>query len=121
LADQLSDGETILSDGELDAAELSLSTAELLRRGGPWGQGFPEPLFDNRFEVVEQRIVGGSHLKLVLRPAGSLQEIDAIAFNHPDTLNTESSVHVRAAYRLDINTFRNRRTPQLVVEHIQSD
>jgi len=55
------------SDGELAAADLSVATARVLRSGGPWGQGFPEPVFDGRFTVLDTRVVGARHLKLVLR------------------------------------------------------
>ncbi len=56
------------SDGELAAGELTLDTAVALRDGGPWGQGFPEPLFDGEFEIVESRVVGQRHLKFWARP-----------------------------------------------------
>jgi single-stranded-DNA-specific exonuclease len=107
----------IITDGELAPAELSLKLAESLRLSGPWGQGFPEPLFEGRFEILEQRIVGGSHLKLALRPLDGEQSIDAIAFNVSERL-TESRECI-AAYKLDVNQFRGRRSEQLVVEHIE--
>lgn len=120
----ISDAEVLWSDGELSAAELSLSLAEQLRGGGPWGQAFPEPLFDNRFRVVAKRVVGQKHLKLTLQPQGSQTEIEAIAFNRDELPRRTSGGHdgmYRMAYRLDVNEFRGRRTVQLVVEHIQSD
>ena len=60
----------ITTDGPLAPAELSLDTAFLLRKAGPWGQHFPEPLFDGDFQVINQRIVGENHLKLTVQPAG---------------------------------------------------
>ena len=71
----------ITTDGPLLPAELCLETAYLLKRAGPWGQHFPEPLFDGHFEVVSQRIVGENHLKLVLKPVEGGDIIDGIAFN----------------------------------------
>jgi len=59
----------IHSDGELLAAEFSLETARMLRNAGPWGQGFPEPVFDGGFTITDVRILGGKHLKLQLREA----------------------------------------------------
>jgi single-stranded-DNA-specific exonuclease len=109
----------ILSDGELTGDELSLDLAETLRAGGPWGQGFPEPLFDGTFELVNKRIVGEKHLKLVLRPAGSAQAIDAIAFNTVDDDWPVGVSQVALAYRLDVNEFNGRRSAQLMVEHIE--
>jgi len=112
------------SDGELDPNELNMTLANAIREAGPWGQGFPEPLFDNRFRVTDKRIVGGSHLKLTLQPEGGYKEIEAIAFNRTELPRRETGSTdglYRVAYKLDVNEFRGRRTAQLVVEHIQSD
>ena len=113
----------IVSDGALSENELSLDLAETLRAGGPWGQGFPEPMFDGVFELVSKRIVGEKHLKLVLRPVGkeqgSKQAIDAIAFNTVDDDWPLDVSQVELAYRLDVNEFNGKRTAQLMVEHIE--
>src|SRR5690606_11192295 len=69
------------SDGELAFDDLDLDLAQRLRDGGPWGQHFPEPLFDGEFLLVQQRLVGGRHLKMVLAdPRDSQRLVDAIAF-----------------------------------------
>ena len=107
----------ILSDGELDTNHLTLTFAEQLRDAGPWGQNFPEPLFDDLFTLVQQRIVGEKHLKVVVEKQGEV--FDGIAFNvdvnaWPNPLATR----VHLAYRLDVNEFRGKRTVQLMVEHI---
>jgi single-stranded-DNA-specific exonuclease len=109
----------ILSDGELTEVELNLELAQALRDAGPWGQGFPEPLFDGEFELVNRRIVGEKHLKLVLRPPGSDQAIDAIAFNTVDDDWPPGVERVALAYRLEVNEFNGRRSAQLLVEHIE--
>ncbi|MHB8742669.1 MAG: single-stranded-DNA-specific exonuclease RecJ [Sulfuricaulis sp.] len=109
----------ILSDGELTAAELSLPMAELLREAGPWGQGFPEPVFDGRFDVVSQRVVGQKHLKLTLRIAANAKPVDAIAFNRvPDGPATDYSC-IRAAYKMQVNEYQGQRTLQLVIEYME--
>ena len=108
----------VLSDGELAAAELTLDLAELLRANGPWGQGFPEPLFDGEFQVADRRVVGGKHLKLALRAATGGQRFDAIAFGAAQSAITENQ-HVRAAYRLDVNEYQGRRSVQLVIDYIE--
>jgi single-stranded-DNA-specific exonuclease len=109
----------LLSDGELAAEELCLIVAEQLREAGPWGQGFPEPLFDGVFEVVSYRVLNDKHVKMVLRlPAGSAA-IEAIAFNKAADFDGSDRRQVRIAYRLDINEWRGRRNPQLIVEHIE--
>ena len=113
--------EITLTDGGLVSEDLSLDLAEAIRHSGPWGQGFPEPLFDDQFEVLDQRVVGGHHLKLKLRPLSSSQTVDAIAFNQKELPMLSTDVCPTFIYRLDINTFRQKRSHQLVVEHIQYD
>ena len=109
----------IESDGELSDAELHLDLATQLRYAGPWGQHFPEPVFDGRFNIVSQRLVGEKHLKLVLAVTGSQQIIDAIAFNVDLDIWPEQSVaRVDIAYRLDVNEFRGQRSVQLMIEHL---
>ncbi|MEE8340394.1 MAG: single-stranded-DNA-specific exonuclease RecJ [Xanthomonadales bacterium] len=107
----------ILTDGELPAADISLEMATLIEHLGPWGQRFAEPLFDGRFEVIDHRIVGGSHLKMMVRPIDGSEAVDAIAFNKmPQDL--PQSGPVRLLYRLDINRWQGREECQLMVEHI---
>ena len=110
----------LFSDGELHDNELSLDMAEQLFRAGPWGQGFPEPLFDGLFKVNEHRIVGESHLKLNLTPINGKQQIDAIAFNIDKHEWDETSEHVHIAYQLSVNEFRGTRSPQLMVQFLRS-
>lgn len=109
----------LYSDGELSPDELSLPLAAALREAGPWGQGFPEPLFDGIFEVVTYRVLAEKHLKMTLRPSGSRQLIDAIAFNKHRELGPEPPEQVRIAYRLCVNEFRGKQNPELIVEHIE--
>jgi single-stranded-DNA-specific exonuclease len=110
----------ILTDGEVRAEELTLSTAQLLRELGPWGQGFPEPSFDGEFEILQQRMLGAKHLKLVLCPPGCRQQaLDAIAFNvDPALWATCNVARISAVYRLDVNEYRGQRSLQLVLEHL---
>ncbi len=108
------------SDGELNPADFNLELAQALRFAGPWGQHFAEPVFDGRFQVLNQRLVGERHLKLTLQPSGCDEALDAIAFNidleqWPDTGVSQVDV----AFRLDVNEFRGRQSLQLVVEHLR--
>jgi len=109
----------LLSDGELAPAEFSLEIAELLREAGPWGQGFPEPLFDGLFEVSSHRILKDQHLKLWLRPPGTSLALEAIAFRRAAGFNP-GTARVRAAYRLDVNEWRGERRLQLRIEHLEA-
>lgn len=110
----------LLSDGELKESELCLDIAELLFKAGPWGQGFPEPVFDGLFKVNDHRIVGKHHLKLNLTPVGGRQKIDAIAFNIEKHQWNEESSEVSIAYQLSVNEFRGARTPQLIIQYLES-
>jgi len=110
----------LLSDGELQEDELNLGIAELLFRAGPWGQGFPEPVFDGVFKVNEHRIVGQQHLKLKVTPNDGKRPIDAIAFNIDRHQWHEESHKVKLAYQLSVNEFRGVRTPQLIVQYLES-
>ncbi|WP_413483248.1 single-stranded-DNA-specific exonuclease RecJ [Morganella psychrotolerans] len=112
----------IWSDGALDIQEMTLETAGLLREGGPWGQGFPEPLFDGHFRLLQQRIVGEKHLKVMVEPEGGGPLLDGIAFNVDVNYWPDNSVQrVRLAYKLDVNEFRGQRSAQLLIEHIWPD
>ncbi len=107
----------ILTDGELRGAEFSLEFARELQSLEPWGQRFPEPLFEGAFEIVDQRVVGGAHLKMVVRPRNSHEVIDAIAFGMlPEDLPGGS--HARFVFRLDVNHYRGNESCQLVVDHV---
>jgi single-stranded-DNA-specific exonuclease len=105
----------IVSDGALPERALNLDFARRLREAGPWGAGFPEPVWNGDFEVVEQRTVGEKHLKLRVRPAAGGNTVDAIAFNQA---GPAWRGFVQLAYRLDVNEYRGFESAQLVVEQI---
>ena len=109
----------LLTDGRLSADDMTLEVAELLRGAGPWGQGFPEPLFEGEFAVASARVVGERHLKLSLA-ADDRAPLPAIAFNIGDLKRAPRGGRVRAAYRLDVNEYRGQRELQLRVEHLET-
>ena len=121
LLDEVELEAVVESDGELGDAELDLSLAMELRYAAPWGQHFPEPLFDGEFRLVHQRLVGEKHLKLVCSPVGQPQQmVDAIAFNVDLGRWPDHEVDtVRLAYRLDCNYYRGEERLQLMVESIE--
>ena len=109
----------VLTDGELPTDCFTMEFAQLLKQSGPWGQQFPEPIFEHTFEVIQQRIVGEKHLKLVLKhQSGRL--VDAIAFgiNIKEWPDTEAHF-VKVAYQLDINEFRGKFSLQLIVRELE--
>ena len=105
----------IVTDGGLPGSALTLDFARRLRDAGPWGSGFPEPVWSGDFEVVEQRVVGENHLKLRVRSAAGGGIVDAIAFNQAGPAYRG---RVQLAFRLDVNEYRGIENPQLVVEQI---
>lgn len=107
----------VLSDGVLPAAALTLEMAERLRYGGPWGQHFAEPMFDGEFDLLQRRLVGGSHLKMVLSPLEGGEPLDAIAFRFDLDQLESLPDRLRLAYRLDLNHYRGVTRLQLIVEH----
>ncbi|EPF2929016.1 single-stranded-DNA-specific exonuclease RecJ [Vibrio navarrensis] len=115
----------ILSDGELQPEQFSMHTVEMLRSAGPWGQGFPEPIFDGEFKLLHQKLVGEKHLKLMLEPLFKGHPtnimVDGIAFNVDLRRWPDASVKtVRLAYKLDINEFRGNQSLQLMVDHLEA-
>jgi single-stranded-DNA-specific exonuclease len=109
----------IWSDGELAEQDMTLELAELLQTAATWGQEFPEPVFHGIFDIIQARIVGQQHLKLVMRkPNGNLL-LDGIAF-FVDKPEQWLGLRVcNAAYKLDVNEFRGQRSVQLLVQYLE--
>jgi single-stranded-DNA-specific exonuclease len=101
---------TVITDGPLQADEITLGLVEAIDRQ-IWGQGFPAPLFDNEFAVVEQRLIKEQHLKLMLELQG--RRFGAIWFRHAESLPTRA----RLAYRPAADDFQGQRRVTLFVEH----
>jgi single-stranded-DNA-specific exonuclease len=110
-------GHVLWTDGPLQPAECGMELAETLQRAAPWGQGFPEPLFENEFQILEQTVLRDAHLRLTMRHRDGGEAVEAIAFRHAQPVTASA----RLVYRLDINDYGGRRRPQLVVEHVQCD
>jgi single-stranded-DNA-specific exonuclease len=100
------------TDGELESAYHSLEVAQMLE-AQIWGQGFPAPLFCDRFGVEEQRVVGERHLKLRLVKDG--RRLEAMRFNSLEPLPSR----VRAAYRLGVNEYNGLQRPQITLENVE--
>ena len=110
----------LLSDGTLAVEEFHLELARALRHAGPWGQHFPEPLFHGVFQLVEQRVVGERHLKVVLKSECGSVKLDGIAFGVDREVWPNPTVRwVELAYKLDVNEFRGNETVQLMIAHIE--
>jgi len=109
---------TLLSDGALSENELTIECVNMLELAGPWGQQFPEPRFDDTFELIQQRVLKEKHLKLVLAKQGCTQMFDAIQFNS-EWVGKSIPAQIRVAYRPSINEFRGRKSVQLMIDHIE--
>ncbi|WP_456404621.1 DHHA1 domain-containing protein, partial [Thiolapillus sp.] len=110
----------IESDGEIPPQDMSLDLAYLMEQGGPWGQGFPEPVFHGEFEVIQQRLLQDRHWKLVVRPQGGDQVIDAIGFNLVGSCPSPLPDRLLMAYQLDINEFRGNTNLQLRIAYMEA-
>jgi len=104
---------TLETDGSLEAAYVSINTANLLE-SEVWGQGFPAPIFEDEFVVESQRILKEKHLKMRLRK--DELRLDAIQFN----FSAAPGNRIRAAYRLKIDNYNGVQTVQLMIEYIEN-
>ncbi|MEW9625673.1 single-stranded-DNA-specific exonuclease RecJ [Rhodanobacter geophilus] len=106
----------LYTDGELPAGSLSLELALQLRGAGPWGQAFPEPLFDNVFECAGWKPMGEGHWRLDLRDPrdGSLH--DAVMFN---VGAATPPARLRAVYEFVVNDWQGRESPRLLLRHVE--
>jgi single-stranded-DNA-specific exonuclease len=110
------------TDGVLSAAELTLETARAIESGGPWGQAFPEPVFEGEFTVADMRVVGERHLKLWLRLDPASHPIEAIAFGYFDEDGAKrpaAGARARLAYRLQSTSFGGTPRAELLAEHVE--
>ncbi|MGH1543723.1 MAG: single-stranded-DNA-specific exonuclease RecJ, partial [Arenicella sp.] len=113
--------QVLWTDGELEASEYTLETAEQLAYHSPWGQGFPAPVFDGQFEVLDARVVGETHVKMRLRPRQLDDDIDAICFGYMRDHEALPQGIIEIVYRLDVNHYQGRKQLQLMVDHIHSN
>lgn len=118
--DPRQDDDTLWTDGHLAPDEMTLELAAQLAASGPWGQAFPEPLFENHLRLAGQRVIGERHLRLRLVHPGGEGACEAVAFDRAP-LAAAVGAMLRVVYRLDVNHWGGRRTLQLVVEHIDCD
>ena len=105
--------QTLAIDGALGEGDLNLNSARLLS-DGIWGQGFPAPVFANKFQILESRLLQDKHLKLTV--GCGAQRVDAIRFNDTTVPTQDDTL----AYVLDINHYNGVERPQLRIEAIVS-
>jgi single-stranded-DNA-specific exonuclease len=110
----------LLTDGELFQHELTIDSAVLLQNQLIWGQGFPEPLFQGNFIILDQKLINQKHLKLKLKSGERSQPIDAIFFNYPEHISVQHPKKlVNFVYRLSINEYLGLKSLQLIIEYVE--
>jgi single-stranded-DNA-specific exonuclease len=107
----------LLTDGELGTGDFCLELAQQLRLGGPWGQSFAEPSFDGEFELASWKVVGETHLRLLLRHGAVAQPLPAIAFGA--YAGAPPPARVRLVYQLEADEWNGTPRLQLLVRHLQ--
>jgi len=111
---------SLMTDGQLNPRDFTLDLAQTLRDAGPWGHQFPEPSFHGEFRLLQQRIVGQRHLKMVLQEPQTGLALDAIAFNVDTEVWPNTDIQrVHLVYKLDVNEFRGQRNLQLMVDWLE--
>jgi single-stranded-DNA-specific exonuclease len=114
----------VVTDGAPAAQDFSINLARQLRFMAPWGQNFPEPLFDDTFTVINHRLLGAdkNHLKLTLQVPNSHLAVDAILFGierhgiTPAMVVNMQRAHI--VFEMDVNEFRGQENVQLIVRHL---
>lgn len=107
----------IVTDGELEPNQMTVEFCKYLEVCGPWGQGFPRPIFDGIFEVKEYKILGEKHIKFELYDTRQGDVVDAIWFF--SYKGKAPPTRFRMAYELSLNVFRGREKVQLMTRHIE--
>ncbi|GGZ93269.1 single-stranded-DNA-specific exonuclease RecJ [Ignatzschineria ureiclastica] len=109
----------IYTDGALALEEYRLDLVDEMKLAYPWGQQFPEPLFDDRFEVVDYRILKDLHLKFTLRKPGTHTLFEALAFFQAHQI-VDNVTEIHCAFKLDINEWRGERKLQLLIDYFEA-
>lgn len=110
---------TLWTDGELPASAFQIETVDLLQNLSPWGQKFPQPIFEGIFKILDYRWLKDVHLKLRVALENG-QVVDAIAFNAIDKYKFDPmKQHVRLVYELDKNVFNGNVSLQMRIAHLE--
>ncbi len=109
---------TLWTDGELPASAFHIETVDLLQNLSPWGQKFPQPIFDGVFKIMDYRWLKDVHLKLRVALENG-QAVDAIAFNAADKYDFDPMKDTRLVYELDKNVFNGNISLQMRIIHLE--
>lgn len=110
---------TLWTDGELPASAFQIDTVDLLHNLSPWGQKFPQPIFEGIFKVLDYRWLKEVHLKLRVALENG-QVVDAIAFNAASKYQFDPMQdNVRLVYELDKNVFNGNVSLQMRIAYLE--
>ncbi|WP_216935772.1 single-stranded-DNA-specific exonuclease RecJ [Acinetobacter sp. BY484] len=109
---------TLWTDGELPGSAFQIETVDLLQNLSPWGQKFPQPIFDGVFKIMDYRWLKDVHLKLRVALENG-QIVDAIAFNAADKYSFDPMKDTRLVYELDKNVFNGNVSLQMRIIHLE--
>jgi single-stranded-DNA-specific exonuclease len=124
--DEAGDTET---DGALPSSLLNIDTAIAIRAAGPWGSGFPEPVFEGHFRVLDASAMKGEHWRLRIAPCSDADPYDLLPDGRPvaavrffrDTHGVDIALPAENAvlairYTLQVNHWRDEDNLQIVVD-----
>lgn len=110
---------TIETDGEVDGQDFNYAMALQLKEGGPWGEGFDEPIFDGEFIIHQQRLFAEKHLRLVLEPQNGGSLIEGILFNADLQQWPDQSIKkAKIVYHLVVDDFRGNQAAKLMIRYL---
>ena len=117
---------TLKIDLELPLETVTFDLVTTIQTLAPFGIGNTEPVFVTRnLEILETRLVGRDrkHLKLRLRPVGSLQRltaIESIGFNMGDLYEKiPAGTNVDVAYTVENNVWNGQESLQLKLKDLK--
>lgn len=114
-------GRTLDVDAEVGLAAVQFPLIRELERLQPFGTGNPEPTFLSRgISVLEKRVVGENHLKLLVRQNGSVP-LDSIGFRMGSLADTIDAVNGRidAVFTPELNEWKGSSRIQLRLRDVR--
>jgi len=108
--------QVVLTDGPLLRSEFNLNLAQHIRLGGPWGQGYPEPLFEVDAEILESSRINGRHLRLRLNWQQSV--VPAMWFNTA-LEPSELPKHARLLAQVELDEYQGLYSARLLIRHLR--
>ncbi|RIY33397.1 single-stranded-DNA-specific exonuclease RecJ [Psittacicella gerlachiana] len=113
--------ETIFCDLELPVNYITLDFAKELVRLGPWGKGFPEPVFKSRFKIYNSpRLVGRSKRDTLIFDFMDANNIchSGVKFKATPEFINSLAPEMDVFYTMSINRYCGRESLSLIIKHM---